>query len=154
MSNLGTIAAKGLLAQGKSDQGPRCHLRTVVCGTDHQTMGARDNTEGDPAQPSLRMDRRGRWRFRWTVLAGTRTISVRVKQAVNLSPRPSLVIKANTSIGVNADSETSAASGAGWITIGPVTINPSANGAVWVELRANYDGQSNIPCYWDQVVVT
>jgi len=143
----------GSLVKRKSLQSVIGAFRGVICGDQSFIAGGRDNVEGNPAQPSLKMERLGKFRFRWIVTSGARTISVNVKQAINLTPRPTLVVKANSSIGVNSDVTGTAGSGTGWVTIGPVAINPSSSGAVWVELRANYDGQT-CPSYWDNVVVT
>lgn len=130
-------------------------LRSVQFGDEYQALGARDNAQGSPDPPSLRMDRKGRFRFRWTVIGGgARTVSINVKQPINLSPRPTLTVKANPDIGVNADVAATAASSTTWVTIGPVVINPTIDGVVFVEIAANYDGQTGIPCNWDQIVTT
>lgn len=158
MADLGSIATNGTGATGMPDQAPRVVLRgfsMADTALNLSTMGAKDTTEGDPSQPSLRMDARGTWRFRWVVESGARTASINVKQAANASPRPTLVIKANTAIGVNADVTGTAGSGTGWVTIGPVNAAPTGDGVLWVELRNNYDAQyQGAPCYWDHVVVT
>jgi len=153
MANLGTIGC-GFRSKGKPDQGPRWGLRSVVCGDRSYVVGGKDTSVGN-SQPSLRMDSRGVFRFRWVVQSGTRTISVDVKQAVNLSPRPTLVILKNPDVGLSSDTTGTAGSSTGFTTIGPVTITPSSSGAVWVELRANYDGMFGCaPCYWDNLTVT
>lgn len=97
---------------------------------------------------------RGTYRFRWTVAAGSRSISIDVKQAVNVSPRPRVTVLANPDIGVSADVQASAASSAGWVTIGPIAVTPSSAGALWVVLEALYDGQSGCPSFWDHIVTT
>lgn len=153
MADLGTIGQLGCLTKGTAVSFP-LNFRCVVAGGNYMVVGGKDTTEGN-AQPSLRLDAKGVWRFRWNVASGTRTVQVDCKQALNLSPYPSLVVKANPSIGVNSDETGTAAAGSGWKTIGPVTINPSSAGSVWVELRANYDGQyGTAPCYFDNVSTT
>ena len=152
MAALGTIGVKALLtkASPKIGQAGWDILRCIVCGPNYEVVGMKDPIEG-----ILRMDARGMWRFRWLVLNGNRSVQVDVKQVVNLSPRPTMVIKANAAIGVNADITTTAGSSTGYITIGPTTINPSSIGAVWVELHNNYDGQYlSTPCFWKNVVMT
>jgi hypothetical protein len=123
----------------------------------------KDSVEGDPATPCIILKQPGAWRFRWGVEAGARSIAVYCKQVDNTSPYPSLVIKANTDAGINADVETFAAAGAGWKTIGPVAINPSGYGVLWIELRNNYRGSYDStratgspwsPCYFDHIVTT
>jgi len=117
--------------------------------------GGKNTTEGDPSQPSLCLAAFGKWRFRWTVLSGTRTIQVAVKQALNRTPYPSIVVRANPLIGVNADVTESSPAGAGWKAAGPLTITPTSDGAVWVELRNNLHAQVNgAPCYFDTESIT
>ena len=150
MGDLGTVGFDTLYSRLNRDIGPRWAIRSFLFGSSEAVLGARDNTEGNPAQPSLRMDSRGVFRMRWKVLPGTRTITVSVKQAVNLSPRPTIVVRANPDIGVNSDVTETAPGGASWVTIGPATVTPSSAGVLAVELRANYDGQyQQAPCYWD-----
>jgi hypothetical protein len=96
-----------------------------------------DNTEGFPSPPSIALRQPGVWRFRWQLSPGTQTISCYAKQPANASPYPSLIVKANSSIGVNADVTGTSPGGAGWVKIGPVTVVATAPGVVWVELRNN-----------------
>ena len=154
MAALGSIGKAGQLTKGNRDQGPPAFLRRLSCGDRVYPLGGIDNAEGNPSPPSLRLNVRGTYRFRWTVAAGSRSISIDVKQAVNVSPRPRVTVLANPDIGVNADVQGSAASGAGWVTIGPIAVTPSSAGALWVILEALYDGQSGIPSYWDHIVTT
>jgi len=93
------------------------------------------------------------FRFRWTVKAGARTISVDVKQPLNQSPRPKLTIAANPALGINADVSASAPDGTDWVTIGPVSISPTADGAVWVYLSNELVGVCS-PCWFDKIAVT
>lgn len=114
-------------------------------------LGGREETEANVA-PSLRMDARGTWRFRWVVQSGARALSVNVKQAVNLSPRPRLTVKANTAIGVNADVTADAASSVTWTTV-TANVTPTLDGVLEVILEARYDGQPySAPCYWDTIL--
>lgn len=112
------------------------------------------NTEGDPATPSLKVAEPGFWRFQWGLRTGTQTIQILCKQVVNASPRPSMVVKANAAIGVNADITTSAPAGAGWVTIGPVSVTATGEGAVWVELWNNYELAFETPTFFDQIATT
>lgn len=114
----------------------------------------RNNTEGSPNAPSLELHQAGFWRFRWAVTTGTRTIQINVKQPANLVPYPSLIIKQNPDIGINADVTGSSPGGTGWAVIGPVSITPNATGIVWVELWNNCYGSSVGPAYFDHIVVT
>lgn len=175
MADLGSIAAIGLATRSSRDQGPRwalfgvdsalrtkahrdqgprAHFRRLVCGDQAYALGGRDNAQGNPSPPSLRLDVKGTYRLRWTVAAGARSISIDVKQAVNLSPRPRVTVIANPDIGVSADVQGSAGGGTGWVTIGPISVTPSSAGALWVILEALYDGQSGCASYWDHIVTT
>ena len=153
MADLGSIGTLGCAAKAITDQGPRQALRKIVAADREFCLGGKDTAEGNPSQPSLRLDTFGRYRLRWTVASGTRTFSIGCKQAVNASPRPRVTVLANAGIGVAADVSGSAGSGTGWVTIGPITITPSSGGAVWVVLEALYLGQY-APTYWDHIVTT
>jgi hypothetical protein len=113
----------------------------------------KDSAEGTPGVPSMKMDRANTFEFFWPVSAGSHDFSVSVKQAANLSPRPRVTIIANAECGVNANSSATAAAGAGWVTIGPITITPSSDGAVRVRLENMLEG-IHTPCFWDNISVT
>jgi len=152
LSDLGSIGTSRR-TQILRDKGPRQSLHHMVIGDRTFWLGGKETSEGN-SQPSLRLDARARFRFRWKVDSGSRSISVDVKQGANVSPRPTLVILANADIGV-AETTGTAGSGTAWVTIGPVSIAPSSAGAVWVELRSNYDcGNGGAPCYWDNLSVS
>jgi hypothetical protein len=153
MADLGSIlyGVDDAIDAGALGNGVR--IRTLVVeewGSD-LVLGGKDTTEGN-SQPSLRMDSSGTFRFLW-VVAEERTLSVDVKQAANASPRPRLTIKANLEMGVLADVQDSAPSGTGWVTIGPLTVEPTSAGALEVLLENLYDtGQpGTAPCYWDNI---
>lgn len=122
-------------------------------GTLYQFGIAINNTEGLPAPPSLLLPQLGYWRFRWVLHTSINTIQVDVKQAANVAVRPSMTVKANPACGVNADSSSSAASDAGWVTIGPLTVSPSGVGAVFVEFHNNVVTQY-ADCFWKNLVIT
>jgi hypothetical protein len=101
-------------------------------------LGVIQNTvDGYPSAPSIQLTIHGFWRFRWTVTPGARTISVQVKQAANSTPYPTIIVRKNASIGISADVTGTSPGGTGWVTIGPVTVTPSSEGVVWVELWNN-----------------
>ena len=131
------------------------HKLGALGSWDGGVLGGQDNTQGNPLAPSLRLDAYGRWRFRWYLSTGTHTISINVLQAANQTPRPTLVVKANSGIGINSDVTGTAASGVSWVTIGPLSVTCTSNGATWVELWNNYDAQVyTCPCYFDHIVRT
>lgn len=112
-------------------------------------------SEGSPSTPSIVLNYASMWRFKWSVVAGTRTISIRCKQTSNQSPRPSMIIEANPTIGVPIDIETFADPGIDWTTIGPVTITPTFTGAIFIKIKNNSnDYITDTPTYFDHIVVT
>lgn len=113
----------------------------------------KNNTEGNPLVPSLEISYYGMWRFRWVIKAGSRTISINAKCPSTSTPRPSINIKANPSIGIPGDINTYAPSGTDWVTIGPVSINPTTAGVVWVELWNNVITDNTSPVYFDHITV-
>lgn len=112
----------------------------------HLQLGVVKNTvDGYPSSPSLQLTTQGFWRFRWTLTSGTRTISVQVKQPVNSTPYPTLIVRKNAAIGVASDVTGTSPGGTGWVVIGPVTVNPTSGGVVWVELWNNLTTVSPVP---------
>jgi hypothetical protein len=120
----------------------------------------KSTTEGYPANPSILLGQPGAWRFRWQVQTGTQTISCYCKQAINASPFPSMVARADSSLGLAADVTGTSGGGAGWVKIGPISVTVSGPGVLWVELRANYKGMNAssanplgpwYPCYFDDI---
>ncbi len=112
----------------------------------------KDTAYGYPAQPSLKMTRRGSFCFKWPVAPGARTISIYVKNQSGSGPYPTLTVKANLDCGVQNDVTATAIAGTGWQIIGPITINPSVNGVVIVQLSKNaVDG---LAVNFDHIVVT
>lgn len=132
---------------------PAVRLQSFTAGIQRFAWGGEDLSVGNPAAPSLRMDAKGIWRFRWTVTVGSHAISVNVLHAINLSPRPSLCIKANPAIGIANDIETFAPSGTDWVVISSPSFTVTALGVVWVELRNNLETHVGFyPCYFDHIV--
>jgi len=135
----------------------------VSSGGRHMQAGVtQSTTQGNPSPPSLQLSQPGFWRFRWTVQSGTRTLSIMVMQSANTSPYPSLTVKANSAIGVNSDVTGTSPGGTSWVKIGPVTVSPTSEGVLWVELHNNLNlftftvpGQTvGSPCYFGQIIAT
>jgi hypothetical protein len=108
---------------------------------------------GNPA-PSMLMQYPAIIRFRWVVLAGSRSAQVDVMQASNVSPRPKLTVKANADIGVGADVTGSASSSTGWVTIGPLSVTPSSRGVLIIELECPTRLEGDNGCYWDNLITS
>lgn len=147
----GMMAVVGTLGQ------PTISKIRILSGEVHQFGITKDTSEGSPSQPSMKAILPHRRRFLWPVASGTRTISVDVKFSVDNGTgfRPMLVIKANAEVGIAADVVTEAAAGAGsYKTIGPVTVNPNAQGTLEVELRFDPVLGSTSIIHWDNVAVT
>jgi hypothetical protein len=134
--------------------GPTSQDGAGTFGRNLQVGATQSLDEGSPSSqtPSLKLDNLGFWRFRWSVAAGSRSVSVNAKQT-NSSQRPSVVVKSNTAVGLNSDISGAAAAGNDWVTIGPVSFTATDVGMVWVELHNNCQ-TSNCPAYFDHIVTT
>lgn len=158
MADKGTVGidAAQMTVVGSLGQPTAGKLR-IMEGLVYQIGLSKDTTDGSPTQPSMKQTLPHRRSFFWPVASGARTISVNVKFTADSGTgfRPKLVIKANAELSINADVITEAVTGTGvWKTIGPVTVSPSAQGVLEIELR--YDpvlGEANT-VHWDNVVVT
>lgn len=155
MANVSNAATKSNLCKPLTGLRWLAAIRVIMCGNVPLIPAVVDLTSGNPA-PSLRVQAPGKWRFRWAVKSGSRSIMIDVKQVSNTTPRPSVIVKANTAIGVNSDVTGTAGAGTGWVTIGPIAVTPSSDGALWVELWNNNPvlDYTNSDTYWDNVVVT
>lgn len=111
-------------------------------------------SEGNPSTPSLQLIQVSMWKFRWVVKPGFRRVSVRVKQAyVYSGQRPTMTIKANSTVGLSADVVATASESTDWVTIGPVSFTATGTDVVFVELRNNLLIEG-YPAYFDHIVVT
>ena|SRR5690349_14537939 len=154
MADLGTIGTKAMLTKVSKDLGPRIAFRGLVCANQSMVAGGQDLVVGNAA-PSFRMDARGNWSAWIYFDSGTNTIQVDVQQAVNLSPRPTITVHSDSTVGINSDIVGTAASGTGWVTIGPLSVSPSAAAVLLVSLSNNYDAQfTGAPCYWDNLITS
>lgn len=130
----------------------------ATAGRHLQVSTTRSLNEGFPSAPCISLERAGFWRFRWVVKPGPRAIYVWAQQNSTASAvRPSVVVKNNTTVGLNADLSASAPYGAGWQQVGPITFTATGNGVVWVELHNNYTGA--VPpvisaSYFDHIITT
>jgi hypothetical protein len=131
--------------------------RNLICGI------SQDITEGNPSAPSLNISQNAMWRFKWVVNSGARTISIKCKQAINLLPRPTMTVKSNPTIGINADLIAAAGSSNDWVTIGPISFTAFSKGIVYVELSNNVisyttdvanGGSDGVNAYFDHIIVT
>ena len=110
-------------------------------------------SEGTPNAPSLQLTQTGMWKFRWVVKPGQRRISVRTKQ-IRTYPgmRPSMTIKANSSVGLNSDTVVAAPDGLDWVVM-QFVFTATGTDVVFVELRNNLYVEG-YPAYFDHIVVT
>lgn len=116
---------------------------------------SKELVDGSPGAPSLKLDRPNSWRFRWAIRStGAHTIQINAKQAVNQNPRPSMIVRANPSIGIYNDVSASAPTGTGWVLLGPISVTTSAVGATYVDISNNYSGSTSSSCYFDHIVST
>jgi len=132
--------------------------QAVVIGSEALVFGGEDLVVGNPV-PSLRLDAAGKFRFRWAVRPGVRTISCGVlqasKQGPPVTPYPAMTIKANPAIGVANDVVVTGAAST-WATLGPTSLTITNAGGLWVELSHRAIGyQAGVaPCYFDNIIVT
>jgi len=110
----------------------------------------RDESEGNEDVPCIRLGTLGCCRLRVAVNAGSRSVSVYAKQPVTGQPRPRLVVRSNAEIGLAQDLTQTAASGADWVEIGPITFTASQRGGVWVEL---WNPSVGWPCWFDDLTL-
>lgn len=115
-----------------------------------QIGAGRTNTEGLES-PCLELQYPGFWRFRWNIGIGERSILCYAKQVSNLDPRPALIVKANSDVGLLADLTAEAPSSAGWIAFPQLTFVASGIGVVWVELHNRVVAQYS-PAYFDHII--
>lgn len=130
-------------------------LRVIGVGdssSDRLYLGGRDNTDGEPDAPCIRILMGGSLRFRCPVDSGTRRISVKARESSLLPERPRLVVHANNEIGLNSDLTAQAPPGTDWVTIGPVIFTASQKGGVVVEL-ISYRSTTEGDCQWDNLVI-
>lgn len=119
----------------------------------HYQIGAGyEGTEGSLSTPCLRLNYNGFWRWRWLVGAGSRSVTVYFKQVSNVAIRPSIILKANSAIGLAADVESFAASDIDW-TPATASFTSTGIGMVWVELHNNSLGHPPDPCFFDRISV-
>lgn len=149
---MGIPATFGSTPQGICLGGPSSIYGDGTFGRHLQVGVTQSLSEGNPLSPSLQLDIPGFWRFRWSVTSGLHTVAVNTKQT-DSTQRPSVIVKANSTIGINNDVSGSAPTGNNWVTIGPVTVEPTDSGMVWVELWNNCQ-QTHTPVYFDHVVTT
>jgi hypothetical protein len=150
-----TGLVKGLETKAMPDVGQASRLQPccMVLGpslSDYLVLGGRNNADGSPASPSLEMDTRGHWRFRWKVLTGARSIQISVKQAANVTPRPTMQVVDNSGAVLGT---ATAPSGTGYVTVGPITFTAASDQVCWVYLMHNYVSQIGVvPAIWDNLI--
>lgn len=128
-------------------------------GGKHLQIGVTKSiSDGFPASPSLMLTVPGSWRFRWAVKSGPRSVYVWAMQnSTGSANRPSMIIKSNSEVGLNADLSASAAEGEGWKQVGPINFTATGNGVVWVELHNNYYNPAPpvvSASYFDHIITT
>jgi hypothetical protein len=147
---LGTIGGRG-----KSGATGITWITGIESDRQRYTFGGGESlTQGNPAAPSLSLPFPGSFRFRFVARPGTHTIQINCMQAANVSPRPSMIVRANTVVGLSSDQTAVAPSGTGWVVIGPIVMTFSALGAVYVDLCSNSTAELAAPCYFDHIVAT
>jgi hypothetical protein len=160
VSSQGVIGALKGLTLG----GPTSYLGDGTFGRHMQTGVVENFVDGNPSAPCLQLTYPGFWRFRWGISPGYRSIYISVKQPhffpvsygspVSIFYPPSLIVKANPAIGLNADLVGTAPVNQGWVQIGPVSFTATDYGPVFVELHNNNTAEYSTPVYWDHIITT
>lgn len=122
----------------------------------HITNGILENTtDGSPSSPCLQVTYPNSFfRFKWSVKAGTHSISVLAKQVANTAPYPSMIVRANPAIGLSSDQVASASGGTGWGTIGPIIATFTGVGVLYVELWNNCIAVPGAAALFDHINIT
>lgn len=128
---------------------------------------SRDDTDGYPSPPSMKVWSKGiLGPFRIPVAVGTRSVTCRVYYTPDdgSSTRPQLIVKANTTLGVQFDYISTAGAGAEtWLNMPTLSIPiATSGGAIKIYLISRNPRVTNsgvagtIPVYtiWDQLSVT
>lgn len=151
----GDISGRAIIGAVKGICIDQCSSYNGDAASRHLQVGARqESVDGSPLTPCLALDIPGFWRFRWSVTAGNRTLTVNTKQVSNSVMRPTVKIKKNSAIGLNADVIGTAPAGAGWVTLGPVSFSVSGTGMVYVELWNNDTMNYASTAYFDHLILT
>lgn len=125
-------------------------LRNYVFGMSKDTTN-----EGSPSAPCIRLEYPGTfWRFRWVVKPGQRRIALRVKQVKTYTgQRPTLIVKANSNVGLTSDQVAVAPEGIDWVVLGPIIFTSTGTDMVYVEVHNNLQ-LSDCPLFFDHIVAT
>lgn len=156
MAFLGNIGTPGKLYSVGGIQSFPAMNKIRVEGTDLTCGITKEIVDGDPSAPSMRVDGPFRHKFLWGVDSGTRTIKIRVKYSADSGAgfRPKLIINANSDINVAATSSEAPAGAGSWQVIGPITVTPSAAGALEVVLAWDHVFNIQQVSYWDTIEVS
>lgn len=149
--NKGEAGAWGIL-KGIQFPAPMHISGTATFGRSMQVGVTENFVEGSPASPSLELKVPGFWRFRWVVQPGARSVTVLTKQVANVAPYPSMVVKANSAVGLASDLTVSGTAGGGWTTCGPASFTCTASGVLWVELHNNCVTVAQSSAFFDHLI--
>jgi len=157
LGSIGIIEGQGLkLTKAWVDVGFTQLQQVIVLGPSRSERlynGRKNTSDGSPAQPSLELvGANNGFRFRWAVKSGTRTLSIKLANVWGLSPYPTVTIRKDASLGVNSDVVGTAIAGTGWQTVGPLSVSPSSDGVLLVELSNGGGTPNDIRTVrWDSV---
>jgi len=149
-------ALKGIAFSGV----PTTYLDDGTFGRHMQVGVTQSMSEGNPSSPCLQLTYTGFWRFRWVIKPGPRSIYINAKQPhflsgsfpyVNVFYPPSIIVKSNSSVGLNADISSSATVGQEWVQIS-VSFTATGTGVCWVELWNNNTNEYNTPAFFDHII--
>lgn len=163
MADLGTIAmSEGSIADPRAilvTSYPKRlnHIRLpgqMEPSSERLNLGGKLDSDGDPLPPCLNMLEGGIIRFKFPVVAGTRSVSVKVREVSTfVTNRAKLRVLKNASLGIPATLEATAPVGTSWFTLGPLSFTAPTTGVVTVELEAFNGRNEHSDCRWDTLTV-
>jgi hypothetical protein len=154
VADLGKNTEKSLRADpGMSTSQPALLARAFQLGgeRDQYAMGvARNDSDGNPSAPCQSQPRPSVLKdIFWRVNVGSNTLEIDCKYT---GTAPRIIIRANPSLGLQADHTVTAGAGSGWVTLS-YTFTATAKGVVNV-WRERLDGDITHTCLWDHLVVS
>jgi hypothetical protein len=143
---------------------PKLESQLIVLNGDVEIPinSGRDDLVGTPLPPSQKQAAKSILKgIRWPVTAGAHSFSIDCKYTPNTTPRPRIILRANSAVGIPADIVVDAPAGTGWVTL-TANITALASGVVeiWREFPQfnplNSGDMIRPPAYanWDHIVVT
>lgn len=143
MGDLGAIGTLGLArdeyVQSLIQSGNGVQLRRLVPGTMPPLFlgTGRDDADGNPAPPSLKLRGLTEWVILWPLKAGVNTFAIDCKYGPDdgAGARPQVILRADDTLGIHADLVVTLGAGAdAWQTSPTISVTPRAAGVARISL--------------------